>query len=253
MAHHRDPVGEPERLRLIVGHEHGGDADRALDGAQLVAHLLAELPVQRGQRLVEQQHARPVDERAGQGHALLHAAGQLGRAAGARGPRGAPGRGPRRPGARSPRRRRAARAARRPRSRRPTGAGRARRTGTPRRGPRRCGGRPVTSSPSMRMRPAVGLDEARDEVERGRLAAARRAEQREELALVARRGRGASTARTRRRSRACSPGAPRPPWPCQCWRNTRPRLEVAVGEPDHEEGGDDEEATTARRWWDRCS
>jgi hypothetical protein len=77
MAHHGDPVGEPERLRLIVGNEHGSDADRPLDGAQLVAHLLAELAVQRGQRLVEQQDPRPVDERARQRHALLHAAGEL--------------------------------------------------------------------------------------------------------------------------------------------------------------------------------
>ena len=67
-----------------MGDEHRGDAHRALDGAQLVAHLLAELLVERGERLVEQQHARPVHERAGQGHALLHASRQLGRPLAAR-------------------------------------------------------------------------------------------------------------------------------------------------------------------------
>ena len=48
---------------------------RALDLAQLDLHLLAQLGVEIGQRLVEQQHVRPDHERAGQRHALLLAAG----------------------------------------------------------------------------------------------------------------------------------------------------------------------------------
>src|SRR5947209_4308665 len=40
---------------------------------------LAQLEVKRAERLVEQQHGRSVDERPGHRHALLLAAGQLGR------------------------------------------------------------------------------------------------------------------------------------------------------------------------------
>ena len=58
-----------------------GDAHLALDRAQLVLHLLAQLQVERAQRLVEQQHARAVDERARQRHALALAAGELAGAA----------------------------------------------------------------------------------------------------------------------------------------------------------------------------
>jgi hypothetical protein len=75
--HHRDAVGQAERLGLVVGDEDRGDTHRALDGAQLVRASLAQLLVQRGQRLVEQQHARPIDEGARQRHALLHAAREL--------------------------------------------------------------------------------------------------------------------------------------------------------------------------------
>ena len=75
--HHRDAVGQAQRLCLIVRHEDRGDADLALDLAQLVPHLLAKLLVERGQRLVEQQHARRVHERPRQRRTLLHAPGQL--------------------------------------------------------------------------------------------------------------------------------------------------------------------------------
>ena len=43
---------------------------------QLVLHVLAELEVERGERFVEQKHSRVVDERAGDGDALLLAARQ---------------------------------------------------------------------------------------------------------------------------------------------------------------------------------
>ena len=52
-----------------------------LDPLQLELHLLAQLQVERAERLVEQQHARPVDERAGERDALLLAARQLARLA----------------------------------------------------------------------------------------------------------------------------------------------------------------------------
>ena len=50
---------------------------------ELELHLLAQLQVERAERLVEQEHLRPVDEGAGDRDALLLAAGELARAAGA--------------------------------------------------------------------------------------------------------------------------------------------------------------------------
>ena len=46
-----------------MGHVDEGDADLLLDGLQLDLHLLAELEVERAERLVEEQDARPVDQR----------------------------------------------------------------------------------------------------------------------------------------------------------------------------------------------
>ena len=57
--------------------EHEGDADVALDRLELDLHLLAQLEVERAERLVEQQHLRAVDQRAGERHALALAAGEL--------------------------------------------------------------------------------------------------------------------------------------------------------------------------------
>jgi hypothetical protein len=54
-----------------------GDPDLLLDALQLDLHLLAELQVERAQRLVEEQHAGPVDERPGEGDPLPLAAGEL--------------------------------------------------------------------------------------------------------------------------------------------------------------------------------
>ena len=48
-----------------------------LDHLQLELHLLAQLEVERAERLVQQQDARPVDERAGERDALLLPAGEL--------------------------------------------------------------------------------------------------------------------------------------------------------------------------------
>ena len=55
------------------------DPDLVLDPLQLELHLLAQLQVERAERLVEEQHARVVDERAGERDALLLAAGELAR------------------------------------------------------------------------------------------------------------------------------------------------------------------------------
>jgi len=60
-----------------VGDEHERDPHLALQGLELLLHLLAELEVQRPQRLVEQQHLGLVDQGPGQRHPLLLAAGEL--------------------------------------------------------------------------------------------------------------------------------------------------------------------------------
>ena len=49
-----------------------------LQQLQLELHLLAQLPVERAERLVEQQHGRAVHQGAGERDALLLAAGELG-------------------------------------------------------------------------------------------------------------------------------------------------------------------------------
>ena len=77
----RQAVAHRERLLLVVGHVDERDADLLLDRLELDLHLLAELEVERAERLVEEQHARPVDERPGERDALALAAGQLARLA----------------------------------------------------------------------------------------------------------------------------------------------------------------------------
>ena len=189
-VHHRDAVRERERLGLIVGHEDGGDPDRALD-------LLSSRASPRAASC----RARPAARRAG-----ARAAGRRARASATRccmprtgdpgapprGPRGARGRGRPARAARSPTSARGARGARTRRCERPTGGGRARRTGRPCRGPRRPAGDVLAVDDDAA---GGGLEEAGDQVERRGLAAAGRTEQREQLALV----HGESTASTARR------------------------------------------------------
>ena len=95
---HRDPVGHRERFLLVVGHEDERDPDLALDALELDLHLLAQLEVQRAERLVEQQHLGPVHQGAGQGDPLALAAGQLAPACGCRTARAARSPAPRQPG-----------------------------------------------------------------------------------------------------------------------------------------------------------
>ncbi len=76
-THHRDPVGHGQRLVLVVRHEDEGDAELALQPLQLELHLGSQLEVERRERLVEQQDARLVGEGAGEGDALLLTAGKL--------------------------------------------------------------------------------------------------------------------------------------------------------------------------------
>ena len=78
-VHHDDPVGDRERLGLVVGDVHGGLAGPPLEVEDRVLQRVAEVPVERRQGLVEQQDPRVRGEDAGQGDPLLLAAGELGR------------------------------------------------------------------------------------------------------------------------------------------------------------------------------
>ena len=77
----RDPIAHGERLLLIVRHVEEGGAGRLLDLGQLALHLAADLFVERGERLVEQQELWPRGQGAGDRHSLLLAARELGDAA----------------------------------------------------------------------------------------------------------------------------------------------------------------------------
>ena len=79
--HDGDVRGQRQRLDLVVGDVDRGDAQLALQPLELVAQRLAQLRVEVGQRLVEQQQRRLDDQGAGQREALLLTAGQLGRLA----------------------------------------------------------------------------------------------------------------------------------------------------------------------------
>ena len=76
-----DPVAHRERFFLVVRDVEEGDADALLDRLELDLHLLAELQVERAERLVEQKHARRVDDRARERDALALASRELHRLA----------------------------------------------------------------------------------------------------------------------------------------------------------------------------
>ena len=77
VLHDDDDVAHGQGLLLVVGHVHERDPDLLLEGLELELHLLAQLEVQRAQRLVEEQHGGVVDQRPGQRDALLLAAREL--------------------------------------------------------------------------------------------------------------------------------------------------------------------------------
>ena len=81
LAHADDAVGHRRRLDLVVGDEDGGDAEAPLQAADLAAHGEAEAGVEVRQRLVEEEEARLLDQRAGERDALLLAARHLRRTA----------------------------------------------------------------------------------------------------------------------------------------------------------------------------
>ena len=77
----RDLVGDGHCLFLIVRDDDGGDARLLLHAADFVADFDLEARVEVAHRFVEQQHVRLLDQRARHGNALLLAAGKLGRLA----------------------------------------------------------------------------------------------------------------------------------------------------------------------------
>ena len=80
-AHHHDAVGDRQRLLLVVRHVHRGERQALLQLADLLAHMAAQLGIEIGQRLVEQQHLRLQHDRPRHRDALLLAAGQFARQA----------------------------------------------------------------------------------------------------------------------------------------------------------------------------
>ena len=77
LVHQHDAVGHGQRFFLIVRDHDAGDAQLALQRADLAAQLGAHLGIEGRQRLVQQQHARLGRQRPGQGHALLLTTRQL--------------------------------------------------------------------------------------------------------------------------------------------------------------------------------
>jgi hypothetical protein len=81
VRHHDDAVGDGERLLLIVGHIGHGQVEVLLQFADFLADAAAQLGVEIGERLVEEQHLRLQHQRTGDRDALLLAARELGRVA----------------------------------------------------------------------------------------------------------------------------------------------------------------------------
>src|SRR6516165_1255722 len=74
VAEHGDAIGHRHGLGLVVRDVDHGDADLAMDALDLDLHLLAQVLVERAQRLVEQKHIRIEHEPARERDALLLAA-----------------------------------------------------------------------------------------------------------------------------------------------------------------------------------
>ena len=77
LVEYGDAVGQGQGFLLIVGDVDGGDAEIPLHLFQLVAQLYAQLGVQIGQGFVHADDGGARYQRAGNGYALLLAAGQL--------------------------------------------------------------------------------------------------------------------------------------------------------------------------------
>ena len=81
VAHDGQPVTERQRLGLVMGDEHGGEPEAAVELVDLGADLVAQAGVEVAQRFVEQDEVGSSDEPAGEGDALLLATAELRRIA----------------------------------------------------------------------------------------------------------------------------------------------------------------------------
>ena len=77
LMHHGDARGERHRLDLVVGHVDRGLAECLVQLLDLGPHLDAELGVEIGERLVEQEERRVADQRPAHRDPLALAAGEL--------------------------------------------------------------------------------------------------------------------------------------------------------------------------------
>ena len=77
VAHHDDPVGERERLGLVMRDVDAGQSEACVDALDLGTHLDTQLGVEIRERLVEQKQPRVQHQRAGDRDALLLPAGEL--------------------------------------------------------------------------------------------------------------------------------------------------------------------------------
>ena len=76
-AHDDNAVAERHCFGLVMGDVNRGDAQHAQQTVELAAQSFAQRRVERGQRLVEQQHARAHRHSTRQSHALALPAGKL--------------------------------------------------------------------------------------------------------------------------------------------------------------------------------
>ena len=77
LVHDHHGVGHGQGFLLIVGDIYKRDAHLLLDTFQFVLHILTQTQIQRAQRLVQQQHLRPVHQGTGNRHTLLLTTGEL--------------------------------------------------------------------------------------------------------------------------------------------------------------------------------
>ncbi len=157
VAHDRDPVGKRQGLDLVVRDvQHRQVRQVAVQPRQFVQHRTADLRIERGQRFVQQQHARADRQRARDRHPLLLATARVAAGSAAQSRSCPPDAGSRARAARSPSAQRDARAGRRQRSPRRACAETARSSAPPCRCRAHAAARSVTSCSPMRMRPATG-------------------------------------------------------------------------------------------------
>ena len=76
MVHHGDLVGHRHRFDLVVRDIDGGGLEAVVQPAQLAAHDVTELRIERAERLVHHERQRPAHDGAAERHALAVAAGQ---------------------------------------------------------------------------------------------------------------------------------------------------------------------------------